>query len=91
MVESAILEKRAQRLKEEEDAMVKEVVAHGNVVGVGGIDPKDLAKLSKNNGNMKNNGSNYGGRSGGVGLETLEINPDTYDPQNPTKRPSGNL
>lgn len=42
--EPSILERRLQREVDEESMMINEVSAHGNVVGIGGIDPKRIAQ-----------------------------------------------
>jgi hypothetical protein len=44
--EPSILERRLQRETDEETIMVNEVATHGNVVGLGGIDPKQIAQGS---------------------------------------------
>jgi hypothetical protein len=88
VVEATIIERRAARQAEEEEAMIREVMEHGNVVGVGGLDPKELKKNAPEKAGLRRADGSMNANPG-VSLEQLDISSDTFDPSDESKRPSG--
>ena len=92
VAEETIIERRQQRTKEEEEAMVKEVLAYGNVVGVGGLSMEEVKKIARRssvNRRSVRRPSTAAPAKTNVNFEKLDINPDTFDPSDPEKRPTG--
>lgn len=83
-VEAVILEKRLLREKEEEEIMVKEVVAHGNVLGVncGGLDIKTALEKAKEVEKAEKDANS-------AALAPLVILESNFDPNIDSKRPNG--
>lgn len=84
VVDAIIMEKRLLREKEEEEAMIKEVVTHGNVLGVhcGGLDIKTAMEKAKEIEKAEREANS----SALCPLVILESN---FDPNIDSKRPNG--
>ena len=92
VVEQLIEEKRIQREKEEEQLMVKEVLVHGNVLGVGGLDIKTTLEKAKQQAAAASSTSSIFAmkqRKTASPYEPIIIDETNFDPNIESKRPNG--